>query len=45
MMQVDILFTVEAAAKEVGRQGAAHISFGVLKRRYKKFLNRCNKLL
>jgi len=45
MMQVDVLFTVEAAAKEVGRQGVAHISFGVLKRRYEKFLNRCNQLL
>jgi len=45
MMQVDLLFTAEAAAKEMTRQGAAHISFVELKRRYKKLLNRCNQLL
>jgi len=45
MMQVDLHFTEEAAAKEVARQGAAHFSFGVLKRRYEELLNRCNQLL
>ena len=45
MMQVDILFTEEAAGKEVARQSAAHVSFGVLKRRYEELLNRCNLLL
>jgi hypothetical protein len=45
MMRVDLLFTAEAAAKEVGKQGAAHISFGKLKRRYEELLNRCNQLL
>jgi len=44
-MQVDLLFTAEAAAKEVGKQGAAHISFCVLKRRYEELLNKCNQLL
>jgi hypothetical protein len=29
----------------VGKQGAAHISFGKLKRRYEELLNRCNQLL
>jgi len=42
MMQVDLLFTEEAAAKEVAKHGAAHVSFGVLKRRYEELLNRCN---
>jgi len=45
MMQVDLLFTAEAATKEVGKQGVAHISFGVLKMRYEELLNRCNQLL
>jgi len=44
MKQVDLLFIAEATAKEVGKQGAAHISFGVLKRRYEELLNRCNQL-
>jgi len=42
MMQVDLLFTAEAAAKEMTKQGDAHVSFGVLKRRYEELLNRCN---
>ena len=42
MMQVDLLFTAEAAAKEMTRQGATHINFGVLKRRYEELLNRSN---
>ena len=29
----------------MARQGAAHISFGKLKRRYDELLNRCNQLL
>jgi len=29
----------------VAKQGAAHVSFGVLKRRYEELLNRCNQLL
>jgi len=45
MMQVDLLFTAEATAKEMTKQGAAHFSFGVLKRLYEELLNRCNKLL
>ena len=45
MKQVDLLFIAEATAKEVGKQGAAHISFGVLKRRYEELLNRCKQLL
>jgi len=45
MMQVDLLFTEEAAAKEVEKQGATHASFGVLKRHYEELLNRCNQLL
>jgi len=45
MMQVDLLFTAEAAAKEMTKQGAARVSFGVLKRRYEELLNRCNHLL
>lgn len=44
-MQVDLLFTAEAAVKEMTKQGAAHVSFGVLKRRYEELLNRCNRLL
>jgi len=44
MMQVDLLFTAEAAVKEMTKQGAAHVSFGVLKRRYDELLNRCNQL-
>ena len=45
MMQVDLLFTTDAAAKEVARQGVAHVSFGKLKRRYEELLNRCNQVL
>jgi len=45
MMQVDLLFTTEVAAKKMTKQGAAHVSFGVLKRRYEELLNRCNQLL
>jgi len=45
MMQVDLTFTAEAAAKEMTKQGAAHVSFGVLKRRYEELLNMCNQLL
>jgi len=44
MMQVDLLFTAEVATKEMTKQGVAHVSFGVLKRRYKELLNRCNQL-
>jgi len=44
MMQVNLLFTEEAAAKEVTRQGAAHVNFGKLKRWYEELLNRCNQL-
>jgi len=44
-MQVELLFTAEAAAKEMTKQGVAHVSFGVLKRRYEELLNRCNQLL
>ena len=29
----------------MARQGAAHVSFGKLKRRYEELLNRCNQLL
>ena len=45
MMQVDLLLTAEVAATDVGRQGAAPVSFGKLKRRYKELMNRCNQLL
>jgi hypothetical protein len=45
MMQTDLLFTEEDAAKELIKQGGSHISFGVLKRRYEELLNRCNQLL
>jgi len=45
MMQGDLLFTAEAAAKEMTRKGVAHISFGVLKRRYDELYNRCNQLV
>ena len=45
MMQVDLLFTEEAAAKEVAKQGVVHVCFGVLKRCYEELLNRCNQLL
>ena len=45
MMQVDLLFTAEAAAKEMTKQGATHVTFGVLKRRYEELLNRCKQLL
>jgi len=45
MMQVDLLFTAEATAKEMIKQGAAHVSFGVLKKHYKELLNMCNQLL
>jgi len=42
---VDLLFTADATAKEVGKQGVAHVSFGKLKRRYEELFNRCNQLL
>jgi len=45
MMQVDLIFIAEAATKKMTKQGAAHVSFGVLKRRYEELLNRCNQLL
>ena len=45
MMQVDLLFTAKAAAKEMTKQGAAHAIFGVLNRRYEELLNMCNQLL
>jgi len=45
MMHVVLLFTAEAAAKEVGRQGVAHVSSDKLKMRYKELLNRCNQLI
>jgi len=45
LMQEDLLFTAEAATKEVRKQGSAHVSFCKLKRRYEKLLNRCNQLL
>jgi len=43
MIQVEL--TAKAAAKEMTKQGAAHDSFGVLKRRYEELLNSCNQLL
>jgi len=45
MMQEDQHFTAEDAAKEVGRQGGAHVSFIKLKRHYKELLHRCNQLI
>jgi len=42
MMHADLLFTEEDAAKELTKQGAYHVSFGVLKRRYEELLNMCN---
>jgi hypothetical protein len=45
MMQVNLPFTADAAAKEVGRQGVAHVSFVKLKRRYEELFNRFNQLL
>jgi len=45
VMQTDLLFTAKAAAKKMTRQGATHISFSVLKRRYEELLNRCNQLV
>jgi len=45
MMQADLLFTEEDAAKELTKQGGSHVSFGVLKRRYEQLLNRCNQLV
>ena len=45
MIQMELIFTTEAAAMEMTKHGAAHISFGVLKRRYEEVLNRCNQLL
>ena len=45
MMQADLLFTKEDAAKELTKQGGSHVSFGVLKRRYEGLLNRCNQLV
>ena len=45
MMQADLLFTLEDAAKELKRQGGCYVSFGVLKRRYEELLHRCNQLL
>ena len=44
MLQEDLLFSAEDAAKEVGRQGAAHVSFGKLKIRYAQLLSRFNEL-
>ena len=44
MIQVDLLFTEEVAAKEVARQGALHVSFCKLKSQYEELLNRCNQL-
>jgi len=45
MMQADLLLTEEDAAKELRKQGACHVSFGVLKRRYEELLNRYNQLV
>ena len=45
MMHDHLHFTVEAAAKEVGRQGDAHVSFTKLKRPYEELLHRCNNLI
>jgi len=39
MMQVDLLFTEEDAAKELTKQGASHVSFDALKRRHEELLN------
>jgi len=44
MMQADLLFSAEDAAKEVVRQGDAHVSFGKLKIRYVQLWSRCNEL-
>ena len=38
MLQNDLLFTAEAAAKEVRSQGVVHVSFGKLKMRYEDLL-------
>jgi hypothetical protein len=45
MMQDHLHFTAEVAAKEVGRQGDAHVSFTKLKRRYEELVHRCNQLI
>jgi len=45
MMQEDLGFTAEAATKEMGRLGGAHLSFDKLKRRYEELLHRCNQLI
>jgi len=45
MMQDHLHFTAETAAKEVAKQGVAHVSFGKLKRRYEELLHRCNQLI
>jgi len=45
MMQDHLYFTAEAAAKEVAKQGVAHVSFGKLKRCYEELLHRCNQLI
>jgi len=45
VMQDHLHFTAEAAAKEVGKQGATHVSFGKQKRRYEELLHRCNQLV
>jgi len=45
MLQKDLLFTTEVAAKEVRSKGAAHVSFGKLKMRYEQLWNRCNQLI
>ena len=45
MMQDHLHFIAEATAKEVAKQGVAHVSFGKLERRYEKLLHRCNQLI
>ena len=43
MMQKDLHFAAMAAAKKVGNQGGAHVSFTKLKRRYEELLHKCNQ--
>jgi len=45
MMQEDLHFTMEDIAKEVGKQGGAHVSFTKMKKRYEELLHRCNQLI
>jgi len=45
MMQDHLHFTAEVAAKEVEKQGVAHVSFGKLKRLYEELLHMCNQLI